>query len=1751
MTRENLAFNPSFRNGTTGYTALNGATLAVKTGFAFYGNEALQVTKPARNGAGVQSSNIAVTESLKYAYSAYVAVPPIAPKQESAGLVLTTTWLTAAGVVVSTDSTPIVTVEAGGGWERLTGVAIAPLGASWARLSISQLVAGSARQTFYVDAILFEQAAYVGGYLDNVTRAVHSYLQDAGLSPFPLPTIGGLQLRADVTLGDLVLNTIDENNVTWVCTDIDGWWGHADPDMIDIERGVADGSYDVSGRTKARTFTLEGSFLLDDPNKLTATRDRLIAATNLIRKGAWLRTNEEPTRAAFVRLNGKPKIETVNARGRTDFSIGLKAADPIRYEWNDQDPDGLSTVNVDIPPTITNYLTNPSFESLSDTGVYRTNSIANPSAEGATPSLSVIGGSGSGVTIASDALTGSGTKSYRVQTGTSTGGYEGGITPYAPATPGSRWGFSTKARLDTNTYGAHRLLSVLRFYDSNNTQLASTDGSRVDITPVGTYHRWTGTPNATTSEEYSGTTRRTNWLVDPRAANSTLAQWSGRWFGSGGAGTQTYITNATDGPADFSTYTRKTWTTAPAGNGDTGFNLQGTPIAVPAGSQLAVSGWLRPSKAGVTGSARIDWYNGNTFVSTTATPTSLRAGWSRYSIVGTAPATVTQAYVYVDVMGGTTWAAGDTLDATGGLVELSGSVGTYFDGSTITPTQGTYHSWVGTTAQSPSRENASDGSIRVNRFSNPGFENDFTGWSVGSSWTQTIETGIVKSGNKSVKLVRNTSNAGNGYIVTTASVVVGQQYSLSFWAYGGTGTYDVLCDAADFDGQGNTIQQWTAPGSQWSRITFSFTAKTSGNPGIFVRDDSNPTPANGTTLYLDSFLLEARTGVGDYFDGNTVDPTLALPTGNSQTVVDLPAIATAPANTASVRAIVFRAPEFNTSSPNEVFYLDNLILTQMGAGDSGIPAYFDGNTPVSDDLADQDFGYFWSGAPNNSYSVLGYQKISNISYGNALVRASTLWALGGTYSARISPDSSANRNAYMNLLPMVQGTLTPGNTYTLSLTAYRDVDGSESSPVAYRAYVGDTQVYESRADIPATAGTYPVSLTFTVPSSATSQSLNVYNFEPANGASVWVDNAILTSGSDIIEYFDGGSDDTDSAIYTWSGTPNLSTSLRSPGPITVGTLTNIGTTNVTGVVTLTGPLGAGSYVYNAGTGETITTTNELRGVGGAAPITNTQLTNKVATITTSVPHNLEVGDKVVISGAGKPYDSETGYRVLTAVSDIFPYTFNFNCDWVDLDPVASSGQVNLAAPDVLTLDTYQQSVVFNGTTEGNRYRVATLVDWMQFAPGDNVISFVDVPEQRNVIQKASNGTTAVLTTDAAHFLQPGETMYVNLPVSADLARKSLTSNTVTITTAADHGFSVGDRINVVSTEVSQVAAKARASNTATLTTTVLGAFSVGDTITVALPVSTAVTAKSLTSNVATLTTSKAHGFSVGDSITATFPSTATIIGKNVVAGQATLSTVESHGFAVGDSISVSLPTSATIANKFIQGTNVVLTSVSPHGYSIGDVITVSLPTGSVLTNSRSMAGVSSYLVTMNTTTAHGFASGDVVSVSTNVPNSWTVTGCSATSTTMTIITSINHSVVVGENIQVQGLSAQFNGTWVATAVSANTITYGNFGRGGTYTAQSSTGVSGTVVDVTLRDGYDGVHAIESVPTPTSFTFLYYGQQTSSSNSTVATNAGSVTNTTNAPIVGTFRLSGTPSNTQFSYQTTDTVNTGGTSSAANT
>jgi hypothetical protein len=346
MARNNLIVNPSFKTNTTGWSVAGSSTIARITTDAFFGSSCLEVTKAAAANSGVSTtSRIAVTAGTSYAIAGYVKVPA---GQETGTFQINVSWHTAmtGGSTIATTSTIGLESTPGDDWIRLMGVMTAPALALGASISIVQPLAGTVGKKFYVDALMFEAATYVGEYFDDITQAAENKFVNLGLTPLPIPKITGMQLNADVSIGSLILNTVDENGVVWVCTDIEGWWVHPEPEVRDIPRGWGDGSYDVRGRYQARQITLNGVFLTPDPALVPIARDKLIQETDLVYVGGWLKTNENPTKASFVRLSGQPDIQTVNARGRTEFSIGLRAADPLKYEWYEGHELGYRAVTI-------------------------------------------------------------------------------------------------------------------------------------------------------------------------------------------------------------------------------------------------------------------------------------------------------------------------------------------------------------------------------------------------------------------------------------------------------------------------------------------------------------------------------------------------------------------------------------------------------------------------------------------------------------------------------------------------------------------------------------------------------------------------------------------------------------------------------------------------------------------------------------------------------------------------------------------------------------------------------------------------------------------------------------------------------------------------------------------------------------------------------------------------------------------------------------------------------------------------------------------------------------------------------------------------------------------------------------------------------------------------------------------------------------------------------------------------------------
>jgi len=354
----NLLTNPSFTSGTTGWSGLaisGGTTPTIGTdtsdplyGTGFSAKVTFATTSPFSGLITDDSYRVAVTGGQKYTLSAYVKVPI---GQASSEFKLRAYFYTAStgGSNTTLDSAP-TKITSHDGWVRLVFTFEVPTSAAYTHFRAfifrSTSTDPGVGYNFLVDAVQFQTGSEATSLIYD--QGQKTKLVDKALTNVYIDHLTGMKLKADIRLGDFVFNRIDEYGVVWVISDVEGWWNLPQVDMQDLPRGWGDGSYTTYGRYGSRQLTLTGSFILQDTDtQLEDARARLINAINLVKKDAWLILDEETPKALRVRLSGTPSISTVNPRGKTDFSIGLVSADPIKYKWADARGDGyaLSTAN--------------------------------------------------------------------------------------------------------------------------------------------------------------------------------------------------------------------------------------------------------------------------------------------------------------------------------------------------------------------------------------------------------------------------------------------------------------------------------------------------------------------------------------------------------------------------------------------------------------------------------------------------------------------------------------------------------------------------------------------------------------------------------------------------------------------------------------------------------------------------------------------------------------------------------------------------------------------------------------------------------------------------------------------------------------------------------------------------------------------------------------------------------------------------------------------------------------------------------------------------------------------------------------------------------------------------------------------------------------------------------------------------------------------------------------------------------------
>ncbi len=213
---------------------------------------------------------------------------------------------------------------------------------------------------------------------------------------------------------------------------------------------------------------------------------------------------------------------------------------------------------------------------------------------------------------------------------------------------------------------------------------------------------------------------RANRALNPRAESGGAAGWlTTRGFGTGGAGTHTFV--AVTGPSGTGTTSarRKTWTTAATNSDLTGNNLAADAtnwFAVTPGETITVSCYARHNSSTTKDfSMALAFYDGVVQASAVALGGATYGSnvqvagsgtWVRFSHTMVVPAGAFGMRAIADVRGGagTPWNLNAWMDMTALLIETAATVGDYFDGSSGGGTTTTY-SWLGTANASASAAN--------------------------------------------------------------------------------------------------------------------------------------------------------------------------------------------------------------------------------------------------------------------------------------------------------------------------------------------------------------------------------------------------------------------------------------------------------------------------------------------------------------------------------------------------------------------------------------------------------------------------------------------------------------------------------------------------------------------------------------------------------------------------------------------------------------------------------------------------------------------------------------------------------------------------------------------------------------------------------------------------------------------------------------------------------------------------------------
>jgi hypothetical protein len=564
----------------------------------------------------------------------------------------------------------------------------------------------------------------------------------------------------------------------------------------------------------------------------------------------------------------------------------------------------------------------------------------------------------------------------------------------------------------------------------------------------GTFQRWTGTANASTSIDSPPVYIDAVSMEVADSYNATLNPCMARdltgWHQnySVTAPTLTRLTGLTDVPNKRITTAINVNSPADAARtwnflmgkveGANGFFVAGQTYTMSfyaklnSGSSTGYNMWFS------NGSSLNNPANGVSF-----TPTST---WQRFSNTFTATSNFDSDTEWHIDMSGT---AATNVSFTGFMVEKSATLNTfadssYFDGST------TGYAWKGTTNASPSYQVAplyidstiAEEASSVNLINNSSFENNIIGWDVNRSIAGTIEQKAITSqyGNKALLITKDAGYCFGG--TNVGGLIPITVYTLSAYIYSPTATTirTVIRDngGAEYSPATHSLTPYT-----WTRVTRTFTK--SAVAGTVVRLDIGWEAADwpsGTIAYVNNVLLQPGSTANDYvnseyFDGSTGGVSQSWTgTAHASTSKDILSYATSYIDTSAGDLSVYNNASAKFKNFSDYFRPNNFsIVGQINwiPNTGSSPAVIFGMDGINGDE------WLYLAQSTDKKLTLYHHKASNVyPYGyteNIIAQISTAITSNATYNFGMAIDGS-NVKLYVSSIGTAASTTMPSYSYT-------------------------------------------------------------------------------------------------------------------------------------------------------------------------------------------------------------------------------------------------------------------------------------------------------------------------------------------------------------------------------------------------------------------------------------------------------------------------------------------------------------------------------------------------------------------------------------------------------------------------------------------------------------------------------------------------------------------------------------------------